>query len=626
MQPTQYKAGYYLRGTVQLHVPQYQRPYSWGEDRHADLWRDVLSQYRRAVATPTQSHFMGALIVEQAASLPGGVQSFNVVDGQQRLLTLAVLVSAIRDHIAFQGASLVPKDNELSLIKPTYAPAVVRFVPKAQDSAALAAILEGGFVDSIDDSLFGHPLAGAYRFFRYQIWLGENANSKSGATTPPKPAQGANALPRGSFDPWGQAASGNKSFDLVRLDAILATELSLLELQIDANDEEAGVIFETMNAKQTPLAQFDLVRNSLFVRMPSKKSTFYASEFAPVEKLLAGVTYSAKRAQGSEQFLYEYLISVGVDGVNKQNLHRRWLNRVIEDIGYQVTPSAEIDFESRHASPLVENAWLYPLAVGQESSVHPPGKSAISLSKVVHSTIAEIMAMSGGPAVPLLLKALHDRQNGHLTDAELAQCVDDVQSYMVRHVLSGLGLNIFRGLFTGIAEKLTSPLSLADLRAELYSAGWKSDSEVLTAVMSVDLKGLEKAIFPILRGIERQLSGVSAHPMSPYGRGSSEWQVEHIFPQTANIGAWTKDLQQWNVTREDMDSRRYTLGNLTAVTGFDNKKNGKRPFGQKKKLVADTASLKLHDSFKSLNTWKPSQIDSRTAMLAQAALLRWPRY
>jgi len=625
MKPAEYATGHYLQETLQLHIPEYQRPYSWDFERHADLWRDVLSQYRRPKGVSLQRHFMGALIVEPSAvSVPSGVSAFNVIDGQQRLLTLLVLLSTVRDQIAFAEGSAISSLDELAFVKPKFASPVRRVLPKKQDEKALDAILDGNFVTSIADEMLSHRLVQAYRFFRYQLWLGETATAKSGTSAPPTPRKDKNAPPAGSFQPWGQPAMGLNSFDLPRLDSIVTNELTLLELQIDSADEEAGVVFETMNAKSTPLAQFDLVRNSLFVRMPGLKDTFYKSSFEPIEQLLASVTYASKRDAGPEQFLYEYLISIGEDKVNKATLHRRWLNRVIDDLGYQITPDTEAKFESKYARPLVANAWLYPLAVGSAQVVNPPGRAAIALSNEQHATIVEIMAMSGGPAVPLILKALFEWQNDDLMDDGLLLVLTDIQSYMVRHVLSGEGLNLLRSAFAGAARSLPDAATVVDFRDALCTAGWKTDAEVFLAVRTLDTKGLRSAVFPILRGIERHLSGISAHPL-PYGNQQSQFTIEHIYPQTPNIGAWAKDLHMWKVRKDDMDARRYALGNLTAVTGFDNKKNGKRPFGQKKQLLADTASLKLHDSFKVLNKWTPSEIDKRTNTLASAALLRWPR-
>ncbi len=539
-------------------------------------------------------------------------------------MTLLVLLSAIRDQIAHSNSLLVDPDNDQALIKPKYADPIARVVPKLQDRPALVAILEGKFVAGIPDNLYEHRLAQAYRFYRYQLWLGESALAKSGASTPPRPARDKSAPAQGSYLPWGQPASTTTSFDLPLLDSIVTNELSLLELQIENSDEEAGVIFETMNAKNTPLAQFDLVRNSMFVRMPTRKDSFYREQFEPVEALLATVTYSSKRDSGPEQFLYEFLISLGEDKINKATLHRRWLNRVIDDLGYQITPATETTFEAEYAQPLVANAWLYPIAVGNRQLVSPPHHTATKVSDSTFARINEIMAISGGPAVPLVLKALYDRQRGLLSEAEFVEAVDCIQSFMVRHILAGERLSLLRSEFAGVARALSSPMSLSELRIALLHAGWMPDSAVLDAVDSLDTKSLRSAIFPILRGIERQLSGIGAHVL-PYGNQQSQFTIEHIYPQAANIGAWTSDLKLWKTKREDMDSRRYVLGNLTAVTGFDNKKNGKKPFGQKKQLIAQTAPLKLHDSFKTLNKWTPVEIDERTQTLAKAALLRWPR-
>lgn len=86
------------------------------------------------------------------------------------------------------------------------------------------------------------------------------------------------------------------------------------------------------------------------------------------------------------------------------------------------------------------------------------------------------------------------------------------------------------------------------------------------------------------------------------------------------------DIRAWGVVLDDMLARRHSLENLTVVTGFENKRNGKTVFERRKLLLAKTASLTLHDSFKDLGRWTPTQIDSRTELLAKVAFKHWPKY
>ncbi|MDO9082018.1 MAG: DUF262 domain-containing protein, partial [Humidesulfovibrio sp.] len=57
-------------------VPPYQRDYSWQEEQWEDLWEDILALSSK----PSDSHYMGALVVEGLND-----REFLIIDGQQRL-------------------------------------------------------------------------------------------------------------------------------------------------------------------------------------------------------------------------------------------------------------------------------------------------------------------------------------------------------------------------------------------------------------------------------------------------------------------------------------------------------------------------------------------------------------
>ena len=195
MKPYEHKAGHYLQGDVQIHVPPYQRPYSWTDDRLVDLWRDVANQYRSAAgAGIAKKHFMGALIVEPHVATNTAIHPVSVIDGQQRLLTMITLLAGLRDHMASTAGSAVDQENDLRLILPKYAASEVRVIPKEQDQPALESMLRGEFLEAIPDQHFDHTLSKAYRFFRYQLWLGEQSLTSHKLNLPPKPARGKSAL------------------------------------------------------------------------------------------------------------------------------------------------------------------------------------------------------------------------------------------------------------------------------------------------------------------------------------------------------------------------------------------------------------------------------------------------
>lgn len=67
-------------------IPDYQRKYSWGKDESETLWEDVLDN-------SNEGYLLGSIVVIKKNDC------YEVVDGQQRLVTLTLMFCAIRDHL-----------------------------------------------------------------------------------------------------------------------------------------------------------------------------------------------------------------------------------------------------------------------------------------------------------------------------------------------------------------------------------------------------------------------------------------------------------------------------------------------------------------------------------------------
>jgi hypothetical protein len=77
-------------------IPPYQRPYSWGPEHSSALLNDLLAAANgfspdNLKSSPTP-YFLGSIVLVKEENLPDA----EVIDGQQRLTTLALLLSALR--------------------------------------------------------------------------------------------------------------------------------------------------------------------------------------------------------------------------------------------------------------------------------------------------------------------------------------------------------------------------------------------------------------------------------------------------------------------------------------------------------------------------------------------------
>jgi hypothetical protein len=71
-------------------VPQFQREYAWGREEVGEFWSDLHSSLE------DESYFLGLIILTEE----GG--SFHVVDGQQRIITLTLLATALYHEAIFR--------------------------------------------------------------------------------------------------------------------------------------------------------------------------------------------------------------------------------------------------------------------------------------------------------------------------------------------------------------------------------------------------------------------------------------------------------------------------------------------------------------------------------------------
>lgn len=79
-------------------IPGYQRPYSWGRDQTQELLDDLLGALAVAPAQLSDAapYFLGSIVLIKGEASPEA----TVVDGQQRLTTLTLLLSAIRATVS----------------------------------------------------------------------------------------------------------------------------------------------------------------------------------------------------------------------------------------------------------------------------------------------------------------------------------------------------------------------------------------------------------------------------------------------------------------------------------------------------------------------------------------------
>lgn len=78
------------KGKRAFRIPEYQRGYSWEKEQREDLMKDILY-----VLEGNYTHYTGTIVATATKDVKTSIESYDIVDGQQRLTTLILLLSVI---------------------------------------------------------------------------------------------------------------------------------------------------------------------------------------------------------------------------------------------------------------------------------------------------------------------------------------------------------------------------------------------------------------------------------------------------------------------------------------------------------------------------------------------------
>src|SRR5690349_18490031 len=172
-----------------LIVPLFQRPYVWNEENQWEpLWNDVVRVAERLLKQPNvrhQSHFLGAVVLQQVQNPIGLMQTRTIIDGQQRLTTLQLLLDALHAELVSAGAT-APAARIESLVRnqePFCSKPEDQFKvwPTNRDRQAFNAVM--GAKPPVNYEALGHRgerMVEAHRFFSEEAraWLNSEGTQK----------------------------------------------------------------------------------------------------------------------------------------------------------------------------------------------------------------------------------------------------------------------------------------------------------------------------------------------------------------------------------------------------------------------------------------------------------------
>lgn len=555
---------------IQFVIPVYQRNYDWLIDNCNQLFSDLvkLSRSNRC------SHFFGSIVTSSADS------SYNrlVIDGQQRLTTISLLllagIKAVKDGaIEISEESKIDEAYEVFLkAKFCNSERKIKLVPIENDRIAYDKIFNEE--DSFDED---SKVTRNYRHF-YEL-----------LTRKPQ------AL----------------SFDQL-LDAI--ERLQIISIELDS-DDDAQLIFESLNSTGLALTEADKIRNYLLMSL------------TPEEQHMCFKNYWQKIEQATEnqptKFLRDYLTI-------QQQLQRPVRQ---SNIYYEWKKYMDGHDRKEELVKMLDYAHYY-------QQVTEAKLSTVKLSEKMH----HICNIETDVTNVFFIQFLKYASANNLSEDEIFKVIDLVENYLARRIVCNMPGNALTQVFCALhKDVLKSIEEYSSANVELGN----SYSDILTYhimrrdgnyqlprdmqfVESIRTRDAYHMLKPfqifLFERLENSVHGEYNDVATDMKKKDAT--IEHIMPQTLN-GDWKAMLG--DNFEEIQDKYLHTFANLT-LTGinselsnkaFEIKRDGKT-IGKEIYPGYKNSKYRLTKSVTLCNKWTETELQNRCNEIVATFLRLYP--
>ncbi len=562
-------------------VPHYQRDYTWNQDQWAELWSDINTAFEG-----DREYFLGSFVLNTENLADEGI--YEIVDGQQRLTTFTILFAVIRDlanHFVHNSTH------------ESYA-AIGLNVDPNRDKARRAATKAGTLVVHLSepDNYFlrlndkDHPV-----FY-----------DKVQKESPPLLSK----EERQTFKAESRLAKGKKFFTrkliedyldkedgFIKIEKFVTfcmTKLILLRIAV-GSDNDAYLLFETLNDRGLDLSIADLVKNRLLLGCggDEEKKTRVLGKWNELISRLGKSRFQA------HDYLRFYWCAFEAKCTKKE------LYRLIRD-----------ELADKDGEPVLDQ-WLasseFFCEITDRNLRFP--HSSLSLGSTACS-YAELNTLGYSVYIPLFLYLNRNRP------ALLHKLAGPAASYLFRIITVGsFSAGRAESRFDKIQEAVTLGASDDTILGIFAQDPETSDEKFIDRLRTQRFED-NKAARHLLSKIHLHEHG-EGHPLN------HDVQLEHVFPQKED--AWPAFFLDGRA-REDWV---YSIGNMTLLEQGLNKAIQASEFPTKvaryrQRTTATDPGSAIPMSYRIASeydtngaTWNYAWIANRAESFAQAAPVVW---
>ena len=363
-----------LNGGKQFIVPTYQRPYSWKQKECERIWNDIVEMQRKK----RESHFIGSTVTVSEKSIASSVSSFLVIDGQQRMITLSLLLLALRDYLRNlkeeTSVDYVRLNNDCLVNDRRKGDEMYKIIPILSDRTIYYTLVGSGDIDS---SFQKSHLFENYQFFYSKI--------SSGILAP------------------------QEIEDAMR-------KLILVNITLTRGTDDPQLIFESLNSTGVDLTQSDLIRNYVLMGLePVEQDKLYSNYWSKIEK-----RFLYESQEDMDHFFRDYLILMQ-KGIPKEKAIYDTFKKNVSDRQIQMDKLCE---------ELLHYAELYTKMIYSNSGIE-------ALDIAFHDINELHMEVS----YPFLLKVYDDYSKNIITLDTFIEILRISESYVFRRRICGTQSN-----------------------------------------------------------------------------------------------------------------------------------------------------------------------------------------
>jgi uncharacterized protein with ParB-like and HNH nuclease domain len=542
-------------------IPRFQRPYLWDRENVEEFWSD-------SVVEENGEHFIGSIVVYESKD-----EFFGVVDGQQRLTTITMILCALRNEFAREGYTDFAEGTH-QLIERKDINNKSQFVLQSETSYPYLQEYIQKFGTPEAESTVGE----------------EEINLKNAFTLIEEKIHG--AIESINAD---TTLSHEKKKETIRakLIAIRNSILTLKLIFIELDDEDdAYVIFETLNTRGKDLRPTDLVKNHLS-RLTKPKND------------------NVDLTKDKWNSIVELIEASSADISTDSFLHHFWLSQ------YDYTTAKKL-FKAVRRKVNKGNARDFLDSLLRDSRVYREinetgygkwGRGEISIRESLNA----LNLFKVKQDMPMLLSVMREYHTKKLTLKHIKRILTAIEN--------------FHFLFTAVTSQRSSggiSLMYALHARELYAARSKEEKirvldELIKKLRSkapsydeFEINFLELR-FSRKYTKQRKLVEYILAKMDQNCRRAGtpvdyeKMTIEHVASENPASGK-----------AKLSDSVVAQLGNLILVDQTTNQKLANRDFNEKKRILLSSSAW-VDEGINRATTWGAAQVQSRTKALANMA-------